>query len=286
VTLSSKPHHGLRVAVPLAQLEEISWVLVDLGATALESRDGTTMNITAAGKGELLACFEDLETRDRAHLELASAPGVDEVGDEEFEDDGWSTRWRDFHRPVVLERLEVIAPWMETTAAELETVVIDPGQAFGTGGHATTRLVLEMLERRVPLPGRVLDVGCGSGVLAIAAARLGAGHVLGVDIEDAAVEATRSNAALNGLVDRIDVVLGTAADAGGTWSLVLANLELGAFLEAAPGLTESVEPGGIMLLSGLLEEQVGSCLDLFDGFVLVEKFEREGWAALALERCK
>src|SRR4051812_34291494 len=116
-----------------------------------------------------------------------------EVGDD------WAERWRAFHKPVLVDhRLLVRAPWHEPAAGALPEGVIDPGQAFGTGGHATTRLCLELLLGLEP--GKALiDLGCGSGVLAIAAARLGWAPVLGLDHEREAVAATRANAAANGV---------------------------------------------------------------------------------------
>src|SRR4051812_4958722 len=116
-----------------------------------------------------------------------------EVGDD------WAERWRAFHKPVLVDhRLLVRAPWHEPAAGELPEVVIDPGQAFGTGGHATTRLCLELLLGLEP-GGALVDVGCGSGVLAIAAARVGWQPVLGLDHEREAVAAARANAAANGV---------------------------------------------------------------------------------------
>jgi ribosomal protein L11 methyltransferase len=107
----------------------------------------------------------------------------------------WEERWREFHRPVRVGRLWIGPPW-ETPPAEAEAIVVDPGRAFGTGGHATTRLCLELLDGLER--GSLLDVGCGSGVLAIAAARLGFAPVLAVDHDPSALEATRRNAEANG----------------------------------------------------------------------------------------
>lgn len=120
-------------------------------------------------------------------------------------EEGWEDRWRDFHRPVVVGRLWVGPPW-ETPAPGLGAIVIDPGRAFGTGAHPTTRLCLELLQELEP--GSLVDVGCGSGVLSIAAAVLGYGPVLGVDTDPAAVEATIANAAVNGVTVATGLVTG------------------------------------------------------------------------------
>src|SRR3954464_12149864 len=123
---------------------------------------------------------------------------VVEVRTSEVADD-WAERWRAFHRPVLVDhRLLVRAPWHDGAPDALPEGGIAPGQAFGTGGHATTRLCLELLLTLAP-GGPLLDVGCGSGVLAIAAAKLGWGPVTGLDHERASVQATRDNAAANGV---------------------------------------------------------------------------------------
>jgi ribosomal protein L11 methyltransferase len=140
-------------------------------------------------------------------LRAAAGGALVEVRTSEVGDD-WAQRWRAFHQPVLVDhRLLVRAPWHEGAGGALEEVVVDPGQAFGTGAHATTRLCLELLlglEDPVP-PAPLVDVGCGSGVLAIAAAKLGWAPVLGVDHERESVAATLENAAANGV--RVDARL-------------------------------------------------------------------------------
>jgi ribosomal protein L11 methyltransferase len=190
---------------------------------------------------------------------------------------------------VILDKLQVITPWMEIPRKDRLSIVIDPGQAFGTGGHGTTTLILEMLERRAAtkqLPASVLDVGTGSGVLAIAAIKLGAKEATAVDIDPESVLATRENAAVNGVEESISVYLGSPSVVSGQWSLVLANLDLGVFLECASSIAKKVAPGGEVLVSGLLPDQVEPCLALWPGFRMTEKREKNGWISLALEPTK
>jgi ribosomal protein L11 methyltransferase len=146
--------------------------------------------------------------------------------------EGWEQRWRAFHRPVTIGPLWIGPPWEEPPPGAL-AVVIDPGRAFGTGAHASTRLCVELLlgERR----GSLVDVGCGSGVLALAALRLGFGPVTAVDVDPVAVAVTRSNARANGLdldVRRLDARTGAAPAA----DLAAANLSLEAVEAAGPAL--------------------------------------------------
>src|SRR3954449_2376186 len=138
------------------------------------------------------------ELPDLPDVRAAAGGALVEVRTSEVGDD-WAERWRAFHKPVLVDhRLLVRAPWHESSSGALPEVVIDPGQAFGTGGHATTRLCLELLLTLAP-GGPLLDLGCGSGVLAIAAAKLGWGPVTGLDHERASVQATRDNAVANGV---------------------------------------------------------------------------------------
>jgi ribosomal protein L11 methyltransferase len=276
----------LSVLVRKDAAEETVERLVVLGATAIEERDETTM--TGAGAVDaacLVAGFADRAVRDAAALAL-SQRGVEAIP-MDVADDGWSSGWRAFFKPVELSRLLIVTPWMRVEAGGRAIIVIDPGLAFGTGGHATTRLVLELLERRAierGLPAEVLDVGTGSGVLAIAAIKLGAACALAMDVEPEAVAATAENAAVNGVAAAIESRLGTARDVERPFPLVLANIELRAFQECAAEIAARVAPGGELYVSGLLESQAGACAALFPGFETIASAVEDGWAALALRR--
>jgi ribosomal protein L11 methyltransferase len=207
-------------------------------------------------------------------LRAAAGGALVEVRTSEVGDD-WAERWRAFHKPVLVDhRLLVRAPWHAPSS--LPEVVIDPGQAFGTGAHATTRTCLELL-MTLESGGALVDAGCGSGVLAIAAARLGWGPVLGLDHDPAAVEATRENARSNGVeveVRRWDL----RAEALPAAPLVVANLVRPLHLALAARMTE---PPGLLIAGGLL---VGETDEVVAAFGLRERDRREaeGWAALLL----
>ncbi|HEY3021871.1 MAG TPA: 50S ribosomal protein L11 methyltransferase, partial [Solirubrobacteraceae bacterium] len=180
-------------------------------------------------------------------LRAAAGGALVDVSTSEVGDD-WAQRWRAFHRPVLVDhRLLVRAPWHAPAEGALPEVVIDPGQAFGTGGHATTRLCLELLLGVEPR-GALVDVGCGSGVLAITAAKLGFAPVLGVDHEREAVAATRTNAAVNGVAveaRRWDL----RTDAVPAAPVMLANLVRSLLLTLAERMTA---PPRALVASGLL----------------------------------
>jgi ribosomal protein L11 methyltransferase len=284
------PHPCMSVAAPPELADEVSWEMAELGALAVEIRDETTLTATNAAKAELVAGFADAASRDRAKKELLKLFDGDlEITDIDIKEDGWSTRWKEFFRPVVLEKLQVVTPWMEPPRSDRTTIVIDPGQAFGTGGHATTQLILEMLERRSEigdLPREALDLGCGSGILAVAAAKLGVKKITAVDIDEESIAATRANASANGVGGCIEAALGSARDLTRTWPLVLANLQLSVFKEHASDILGLVSPGGGAFLSGLLSDQATRCLALLPGFRLIETLERDGWAAVRIGKVR
>ncbi len=202
--------------------------------------------------------------------------------------DDWADRWRAFHRPVVVGgRLYVRPPW-EPQRDDLVDLVVDPGQAFGTGAHPTTRLCLELL-CELPVPDEdtaaAVDLGCGSGVLAIAAAKLGWSPVLGVDHERESVRATAENAAVNGVTvaaRRFDLIRDGRVP---TAPLVLANLLRPLLLCVARAGFDGEAPE-TLIASGLLEHEADEVAEAFADHGLREAARRAdgGWAALRLDR--
>jgi ribosomal protein L11 methyltransferase len=178
--------------------------------------------------------------------------------------EGWADAWREFHHGVVVGGLWVGPPWEEPPAGPL-AVVIDPGRAFGTGAHATTRLCLELLQDVAP--AGLLDVGCGSGVLSIAAAKLGFAPVGAFDVDDVALEATRANAAVNGVeVDVLDELRPA--------ELAVMNIAL----EVVEGLLPKL-PVERAITSGYLERDEPRAA----GWRRADRRVRDGWAADLLE---
>ncbi len=224
------------------------------------------------------------ELPDLPDVRAVAGSALVEVTTSEVADD-WDERWRSFHRPLVLlgGRLAVRPPWEEPVAAELE-LVIDPGQAFGTGSHATTRLCLELM-LDLPASGPLLDLGCGSGVLAIAAARLGWGPVTAVDFDPLAVAAATQNAVVNGVsieVRRHDL----RADPVEVAPIVVANLLRPLLLTWASRLGGAPELPGRVIASGLLVSEADEIAGAFAAVGLSERARRDqgDWAALLLER--
>lgn len=214
-------------------------------------------------------------------LRAAAGQALVQISTEEIADD-WSERWRAFHQPLVLEgRLTVRPPWESPRGTPID-VVIDPGQAFGTGAHATTRLCLELMLAEERDSGSFVDLGCGSGVLAIVAARLGWAPVIALDFDPASVTATIENAAANDVeldVRRFDM---REQQVPGS-SLVAANVLAGPLIGWAASMHE---PPARLILSGILAGEADRVLAAFAarGYRQRERRRRAEWSALALAR--
>jgi ribosomal protein L11 methyltransferase len=217
------------VTVPLRRAEEARAVMIELFPSGFEEVDH-------AGSLEL-AAYTDSGGEERIWHTFGAATAADVEA-------GWEERWRAFHQPVVIDRIWVGPPW-EEPAPGLVAVVVDPGRAFGTGGHPTTRLCLELLQE---LPrGGLLDVGCGSGVLAIAAGKLGYAPVVALDVEPEAIEATERNAAVNGVALETRLLDATAAPLPPT-ALTVVNISAAAVAAIAPRLrSERLLASGYLL---------------------------------------
>ena len=208
----------------------------------------------------------------------------------EVEEADWAERWKDRYQPIRVGRRLVIVPaWLEPPGAPSLPILLDPGMAFGTGAHPTTRLVLGALEDYLVPGGSVADLGCGSGVLSIAAGRLGAARILALDVDAQAVRATEENAARNGLRGAIEIRQGSleAMLERPPFDLLLANI-LASVLEdlLRRGLALSLDPLGIAILSGVLDSQVEPVLRAAEaqGLTPLETRAEEDWRALVLKR--
>jgi ribosomal protein L11 methyltransferase len=267
----------LAVRVARADAEAVLAELLALAPGGLEERElgeEAIEYVLYGARGELPAL---------PGLRAAAGDALVDVSTSEVPDD-WSERWKAFHRPVDVSwrfrRLRVRPPWEAPLGGDGIDLVIDPGQAFGTGAHHTTRLCLELLLELDPA-GALADWGCGSGVLAIAAARLGWDPVVACDWEAASVAAARENASVNG-VPSIAVTRCDLRREEGPWApTVVANLVRPLLLEVAAGMRRPPER---LLASGLLREEADEVAAAFARHGLREADRRHGgeWSALLL----
>ena len=265
----------VRVRLDPADADLAGAELFELGASGIEERDATTLERAEPGCVELIAHFggEAEAAAARSALE-----GRYDAALEHIEGEDWRERWKEFFHPTrVGVRLVVRPPWEPFDAAPGDVVItIDPGQAFGTGTHETTRLVLGELER-IGCRGSVLDVGCGSGILGIAAMLLGADRAVAVDVDPLAIRAAHDNAAANGVT--LDASVTPLASLPGRHELVVANIRSPILIPMAPLLSERT--GGRLVLSGLLVEEEDEVRAVFDARLELDRRSAEGeWLAL------
>ncbi len=270
------------VVVPETDVDVASGLLWSGGVAGVEERPGP-----GEGQVELRAGV----TADR----LASVVGeVDRHWTTKVEivdDDGCLDEWRAWARPWRAgSRIVVVPAWQsppDWLGPDDVALGIDPGRAFGSGSHATTRMCLAELELLVGPGSTVADVGCGSGVLAIAAARLGAASVAAVDVDVDAVRATTTNAEANGVAGVVTATTTPAAElVSGGYDVVVANIGAGVLVVLASALADAVAPEGSVVLSGLLEGQVPDVLTAFAavGFALVATGAEGEWRAVVVRR--
>jgi ribosomal protein L11 methyltransferase len=278
----------LRLAVRVARehAEVVLAELLELAPGGVEEVDvgGAVVEYAVYGSPGELPALPDLRA--------AAGAALVEIATTEIADD-WADRWREFHRPQVLgDRLTVRPPWEPAGATALD-LVIDPGQAFGTGAHATTRMCLELL-LQLPAPSGgagscsapgAVDLGCGSGVLAIAAAKLGWDPVLALDYDPLSVQASTENALANGVAHLIGARrFDLRSELVPAAPLVLANLLAPLLLSWRDQLAAGAPPPATVIASGLLVHEADTIANAFAAAGLHERARRQDgdWAALLL----
>jgi ribosomal protein L11 methyltransferase len=289
---------SLRIAADGNQAEAWGDALLEAGAlsVSIEDRDaGTEQEEAQFGEpGEadprawtrnwvaaLLPGDADVE----ALLAQAGIPADVECHQEGVEEQDWVRVTQSQFEPIrISERLWIVPSWHELPDAKAIGIVLDPGLAFGTGSHPTTRLCLKWLEANIRGGESVLDYGCGSGILAIVAAKLGAAEVEGIDIDPQAVQASRDNAGNNGVAVRFALPDDLAPR---QYDVLVANILTNPLKALAPLLASRVRPGGRIVLSGILEAQAQEVMAIYgQAFEMRMWATEEGWVCLAgVRRC-
>ncbi len=204
----------------------------------------------------------------------------------DVDEEDWSNAWKKYYHPVQVGEHLVVCPSWEAYDRKPDEVVLtlNPGMAFGTGTHDTTRLCMELLEKYITPQDTVLDVGCGSGILAITAALLGANKIIGCDIDEVAVKVAGENAALNGVQDRIAFHQGDlTSQVEGSFQIICANIVADVIIRLSEDAGRYLAKDGIFITSGIIDTREQDVLDALEqnGFQVIERRTSGGWVALA-----
>jgi ribosomal protein L11 methyltransferase len=290
----------LRITADKNQVDHYSEILLNAGALALSLEDAAHTPLFEPPlhttpwweKTQLIALWNadldtlGLQTLLRSELDPETFKSL---RIEPLEDKDWTRAWIEHFQPMHFgESLSIYPSWCDTNGSSRTTISLDPGLAFGTGTHPTTRLCLEWLDAQPPMQAQVLDYGCGSGILGIAALKLGASKVFAVDHDPQALLSTQSNAQKNGFSEREILTLlpdALALPLPGTVDLLLANILADPLIALAPLFAEFVRPGGTIILSGLLETQLEPVFAAYaPWFEKIDSALHEGWGRLSASR--
>ncbi|WP_395505857.1 50S ribosomal protein L11 methyltransferase [Ectopseudomonas hydrolytica] len=287
------PWLQVRLAITPEQAETFEDALLEVGAVSVTFMDAEDQPIFEPDLGttplwshtHLLALFEadTDETALIAHLQLLCGGTLPEHHLERIEDQDWERSWMDNFQPMRFgQRLWIVPSWHAAPEPDAVNLLLDPGLAFGTGTHPTTALCLEWLDGQNLDGCRVLDFGCGSGILAIAALLLGAPQAVGTDIDPQALEASRDNASRNGIDPARFPVYLPADLPQQPAEVVVANILAGPLVSLAPQITTLVQEGGRLALSGILAEQAEEVRAAYAGaFELDPTAIKDGWVRIS-----
>lgn len=299
----------LSITVPVAHIENASAIAQMVAGAGIYVEDYSDLEEKTLEIAHIDLIDEDLVKKDRntaiihiylspdqspaepisyigSRLESCNIPFTISTAGVREED--WATAWKTYYHPIELsDKLAICPSWEDYTPKPNQKVIcLDPGMAFGTGTHETTRLCLSLLEDALSEGMSMLDVGCGSGILAICAKLLGSGRTVGVDIDDVAVRVAKENAELNGCKD-IELLCGDlATDIIGTFDVICANIVADAILRLAKDLPSLMHDKSICIVSGIIDTRRSEVEEglIAVGLTPVRVEEQNGWAAIACKK--
>lgn len=268
-------------------------VVVESSVAFLDDEDQGTPSGPVRVFGYLVNDANIEENRHRVEEALWHLHTIRELPQPQFKpimEENWMAAWKEHYHPIPIgKKLLILPAWIKQEDTSRIAVKIDPSMAFGTGTHPSTQLCMELVEQYTHPGAPVIDVGCGSGILSIAALELGASHALGVDIDEESVKATKENAESNGVLDRVETGLGSVTEIlEGKFSLkqapvVLANILAPILIRLFnAGMADLIQPGGVIILAGILAEQADGVLASASehGLTYVDRRQSGDWVAL------
>jgi ribosomal protein L11 methyltransferase len=285
---------AVSLVVPKGLVEGISNFLIEQGATGIEEVDEDLrwerLKTYFLKNGREKRILESLHRYLKSLQAMNPEISRSQVQTTILPEQDWGENWKRFFKPVrVTSRVVVKPPWSSTRLKKDQiSIDITPGMAFGTGTHATTKLCIRALEERLKRKGSlVLDVGTGSGILSIAAARFGAAEVLGLDIDDVAVEMARENVMQNRIADTVKIRKGSIGEARGKFDVVVANIDLRRLRRMRRPLIRHLRSKGFLIVSGILEGEEGRIRRYYTetGLLNWAKVTQEGeWVCLTFQK--
>lgn len=226
---------------------------------------------------------ENMEDANNLQVEL-NEKNLGQCLIEEKDDEDWANNWKKYYKPLEIgEKLAIVPEWEAYDNDKRIVIKINPGMAFGTGTHESTYMCLELLERYVKKDDEIFDIGCGSGILAIAALKLGAKRALAVDIDDKCIDASHENADLNNLEDKMDIKKGNLLDVvKGRADLIVSNIIAEIIVDEIKNLKNHMDKGGIFITSGIIKERRQMVIDALkeNGFEIIDELEKNNWVAI------
>ena len=294
-TVKAKSWVEVKVDVPASWVEGVSNFLIELGSPGVIQKDDAggvkrkRETVLAYFPGP--SSFPKRRKKIRRYLSDLSASGENFIFQwRGIQEEKWAESWKAHFKPIhATSRIVIRPPWEEYREKKGEMIItIDPGMAFGTGTHPTTQMCLQALEELIPVfahPPSVLDFGTGSGILAIAAEKLGADRILALDVDPVAIQCARQNAALNRWKDRIDFRISPARGLRQRFGIVVANLLPQELWQTSSFLARRVSPRGFLVVSGILKGQKKEMASTFieRGLTMESSKEKKGWVCLILK---
>jgi ribosomal protein L11 methyltransferase len=300
----------LAVSINEEASEMISEILLEAGAAGTETAGGAMPDLTGydevppdeipSGECTVSAYFPldaevkakiaevEKKLRNLKDIDLGFDPGTLEIKTATVNEQDWENEWKKYFKPQRVSDFVVIKPTWEEYSPEKDDVIIeiDPGMAFGTGTHETTRMCIAMLEEYLEDGASVLDVGCGSGILSVAAAKLGAGSVLALDLDGVAVEVAGQNVRLNNVEDRVSVIrsdIVTAVPEGSKFDIVVANIIADIIIRLNESVLKYIKRPGIYICSGIIAERLDEVLASLNknGLRAIKVSKMGEWRAVA-----
>ncbi|MDO4562735.1 MAG: 50S ribosomal protein L11 methyltransferase [Clostridia bacterium] len=305
----------VRIAVRPPEIESLCEKLMDLGVGGVQIEDKQDFEsflehnkdywdyvdanlITAFDGGSCVKVYVENNAEGRSMLErIKDTVGAERITTLISKQEDWANNWKKYFQPIELERIIIKPAWETLSDTHGKTVMsVDPGMSFGSGQHETTRMCLEFLEQYVCAGAKVLDLGCGSGILSVASLLLGAARAFGVDIDPAAARVARENAKENGVGSRFGSAAGNIVSdsklqkkaAAEKYDIVAANIVADVIIALCPHVGEWMRPGAVFICSGIIDTRVEEAVDalLENDFQIKEKRRNGDWYAIVSERRK